>query len=458
MLDIALIRGHPEIVRESQLRRGADPAILELVIERDTAWREIQTTLNGLRQVRNRTTREISEMKGRGDDASLPISRMKAVSAEIRELEQQLGSMAEERDRALMSLPNILDPSVPPGRGGEDNVPVGFHGTARVPREFVPRFREDAGGVMDHVELAAPPLSHADITGMDRFADIPRAAKVAGSRFYYLKNQFVLLDLALQLYGLRFLNDRGFEVIQPPYMLNRQAMEGVTDLAAFQETLYRIEGEDLHLIATAEHPIGAMFMGEIFDHDAFPRKFAGVSPCFRKEAGAHGKDTKGIFRVHQFHKIEQFVFCHPEDSWPFFEELVTNSRDICGELDIPYRVMEICAGDMGSIASRKIDLECWMPASGQFREIVSVSNALDYQARRLNIRFRTPEGNVMVHTLNGTAIATSRMMVAIMENHQEDGIITIPPVLRTYTGFDTIDIREPAGAGTGQDGNGPPGE
>ena len=441
MLDINLIRDHPEIVQASQKRRGEDPQSLDSVLDLDGKWRTALTRINDLRRQRNERTQEISRVKKEGGDASETIKRMKMVSTDIKDLERTVKELQEERDSAIMALPNILDATVPPGETEDDDVPIRFVGTAKVPTIHLEHFHEATGGNMDFHEVQTSPISHTEITDLPAFADIPRAAKVAGARFYYLKNQFVFLDLALQHFGLAYLRERGYEIIQPPYMLNRRAMEGVTDLSAFEETLYKVEGEDLHLIATSEHPLGAMFMDEIFEYDEFPKKFAGISPCFRKEAGAHGKDTKGIFRVHQFNKIEQFIFCHPEESWNFFDELIANAEGIYQELGIPYRVLDICAGDMGAIASKKLDLECWMPSSGRFREIVSISNALDYQARRLNIRFRTPEGNIMVHTLNGTAIATSRTMVAIMENHQEDGVIRIPDALRKYTGFDEIDLR-----------------
>ena len=443
MLDIALIRDHPEIVEESQRRRGEGPETLVRIVDLDARWREALTRINELRHQRNETTREISDLKKKGEDVSVTIGRMKQVSTEIKDLERVVRELQEERDRAMLSLPNILDPSVPPGETEDDDIPIRYWGTARVHTTHLQGFLKQTNGKMAHEEIPVLPVSHSDITYMDQFADIPRAAKVAGARFFYLKNQFVLLDLALQHYALDFLLARGYEIVQPPYMLNRQAMEGVTDLSAFEDTLYKIEEEDLYLIATSEHPLGAMFMGEIFERDEFPKKFAGLSPCFRKEAGAHGKDTKGIFRVHQFNKVEQFIFCHPEDSWTFFHELVKNAEDLYQGLGIPYRVMDICAGDMGAIASKKMDLECWMPASGRFREIVSASHALDYQARRLNIRYRTPEGNVMIHTLNATAVATSRTMVAIMENFQEDGTIVIPEVLRKYTGFHEIPLNTP---------------
>ena len=269
-------------------------------------------------------------------------------------------------------------------------------------------------------------------------ADIERAGKIAGSRFYFLKNRLFKLELALINYGVDFLSQRNFTVMEPPFMINYASMSGATDIETFKESLYKIEGDDLYLIATAEHPLASMLSGEILEESELPLRVSGVSPCFRREAGAHGRDTKGIFRVHQFNKIEQFIYCRPEESWDFFDELVKNSEDIYKSLGLPYRIVNICSGDLGSLAARKYDIEVWYPSQGKFREVVSASNDTDYQARSLNIRYRAKEGNKFVHTLNSTAIATERVLVAIMENFQEDDYIKVPDVLVPYTGFSRI--------------------
>jgi seryl-tRNA synthetase len=226
--------------------------------------------------------------------------------------------------------------------------------------------------------------------------------------------------------------------MEPPFMINYASMSGATDIETFKESLYKIEGDDLYLIATAEHPLASMLSGEILEESELPLRVSGVSPCFRREAGAHGKDTKGIFRVHQFNKIEQFIYCRPEESWDFFSELVTNSEDIYKSLGLPYRIVNICSGDLGSLAAKKYDIEVWYPSQGKFREVVSASNDTDYQARSLNIRYRTKDGNKFVHTLNSTAIATERVLVAIIENYQEEDCIRVPDVLIPYTGFSEI--------------------
>jgi len=270
-------------------------------------------------------------------------------------------------------------------------------------------------------------------------ADIERAGKVAGARFYYLKNQLVLLELALIRFAMDRMVERGFTPVSPPLMIRRAAMEGVTDFAAFEEMIYKVENEDLYLIATAEHPLVAMHMNEILEDSELPKKYVGISPCFRKEAGAHGKDTKGIFRVHNFYKVEQVVISRPEESDKFMEELVGNAEDILQALELPYRVINICSGELGAVAAKKYDVEVWMPAQQKFREVVSCSNCLEYQSRRLRIRIRRKGEKVFAHTLNSTALATTRIMVAIMENFQEEDGIRIPKELVPYTGFDYIE-------------------
>jgi seryl-tRNA synthetase len=272
--------------------------------------------------------------------------------------------------------------------------------------------------------------------------DVEAAGKVAGARFYYIFDEIVELNYALINYALDFLSARGFRLVQPPYMLRREIMEGVIALEDFESMIYKVEGEDLYLIGTAEHPIAGLHAGEILDGRVLPLRYAGVSPCFRKEAGAHGKDTKGIFRVHQFEKVEQFVFCKPEQSWSEHELLIRNAEELYRGLGLPYRVVNICIGELGPVAAKKYDLEVWMPAQERYREVVSCSNCTDYQARRLNIRYREAphvEETRYVHTLNSTAIATERTIVAIIENYQRrDGSVEIPEVLHPYMRGKTI--------------------
>ncbi len=439
MLDIKLLRENPEIVRASQRKRGKEEGIVDRILEYDEKWRVSLRRINELRALRNRRSAEIGRIKKEGGDISEITAEMKRISAEIRELEERAEEYLEKRDALLMSLPNLVHESVPHGEDESDNRVLRFWGKAGVYRKHLDEFLKETEGKMEYDILESKPKSHVDLIEEKELADIARAAKVSSSRFYYLKGKLAKLDMALQIFAMDFMAKKGYLPLIPPYMLRRSAMEGVTDLEAFEEMIYKIESEDLYLIATSEHPLAAMYMDEIIEPDGLPVKYAGISPCFRKEAGAHGKDTKGIFRVHQFNKVEQFVFCKPEDSWKFHEELIRNAEEIFQALEVPYRVMSVCSGELGAVASKKYDLEAWMPAQGKFREMVSASNVLDYQSRRLNIRYRGKGENIFVHTVNSTAIATTRAMVAILENHQkEDGTIEIPQVLVAYTGFETI--------------------
>ena len=439
MLDIKLLRENPDIVKKSQRRRGEDEGIVDEVLRYDGLWRDALKEINELRALRNKKSVEIGRIKKEGGDISQIKEEMREISSRIKELEQNVEDYLSKRDSLLKNIPNLIHDSVPEGEGEDDNVPVRFWGKARVSEEHLPYFKEKTDGRMEYELLDFKPKSHVDLIEERGLADILRASKVSSSRFYYLKGKLAVLDLALQRFALDFMVKKGYVPVLPPYMLRRKAMEGVTDLSAFEEMIYKIEDEDLYMIATSEHPIAAMYMDEILEPDELPIKYAGVSACFRKEAGAHGKDTKGIFRVHQFNKVEQFVFCKPEDSWKFHEELTRNVEEIFQLLEIPYRVVNVCSGELGAVASKKYDLEAWMPVQGKFREMASASNALDYQSRRLNIRYRGKGENIFLHTVNSTAIATTRAMVAIIENHQtEDGRIIIPKALREYTGFDEI--------------------
>ncbi len=439
MLDIRLLRENPDAVRRSQNRRREDPSVVDRVLEYDGMWKEALKRINELRALRNSKSRKIGSIKKEGGDISGITAEMRSISSEIKELETKVDEYLSERDRLLRSIPNLLDDSVPDGEDEDDNLPIRFWGKAGVQPEHIEEFKEASLGKMEYEELEFRPLSHVDLMEEKGLADIARAAKVSSSRFYYLLGKLTILDLALQRFALDHLMKKGYVPVLPPYMLRREAMEGVTDLSAFEDTIYKIEGEDLYMISTSEHPIASMYMNEILEPDMLPIKYAGVSSCFRKEAGAHGKDTKGIFRVHQFNKVEQFVFSKPENSRKIHEELISNAEEIFRALELPYRIVNVCSGDLGAVASKKYDLEAWMPVQGKFREMVSASNVLEYQARRLNIRYRGKGENIFLHTLNSTAIATTRAAVAIMENHQtEDGKVMIPEVLVPYTGFKEI--------------------
>ncbi len=429
MLDIKLIRENPDFVRSNLLKRGTlvNIQMLDELVQTDMEWRENLTKLNELRHQKKLITAEVGALKKAGKEAKEKLEQAKAIDAEIITTEKKVTSEEEHERDLLMRLPNMLHDSVPVGQGDTDNVKLRSWGK-------IPQF---AFPVKNHIDLAL----NLDIV------DVERAGKVAGSRFYYLKNQAVLLDMALMSFAMEEMVKNGYTPIEPPYLMRREAYEGVTALNDFEDVLYKVENEDLYLIATSEHPMAAMLQNEVLTEQQLPLKLAGISTCFRKEAGAHGKDTRGIFRTHQFNKIEQFIFCTPEESWKLHEELLANAESIFQQLELPYRVVNVCTGDIGTVAAKKYDIEAWMPAMNAYREVVSCSNCTDYQARRLNIRYREKEGaptKGVLHTLNSTALATGRTIVALIENNQrEDGTITIPKALRKYMGNKETITRNP---------------
>jgi seryl-tRNA synthetase len=420
MLDIKLIRENPELVKSNLEKRGNPDNLkmLQELIEADKKWRLDLTTLNDLRHNRKVCTLEIATLKKAKQDAQTQVEKAKAIDTEITAMDKEVAQMEQKTREYLMTLPNLLHETVPFGTSDADNVEANKWGT-------IPTF-------------SFTPKSHIDLALNLDIVDIERAGKVAGARFFYFKGLGVLLDYALMNFAMETLTNKGYTLIEPPYLMKREPYEGVTSMGDFADVLYKIEGEDLYLIATSEHPMAAMYMNEVLKQDNLPLKLAGVSACFRKEAGAHGKDTRGIFRTHQFNKIEQFIFCTPEDSWKMHEELAANAEELLQKLEIPYHMVNVCTGDIGTVAAKKYDFEAWMPAQGGYREVISCSNCTDYQARRLGIRYREKEGAAtkgVVHTLNSTAIATGRTIVAILENYQqEDGSILVPKVLRKYMG------------------------
>lgn len=413
MLDPNLLRTHPETVKANLTRRNilGLPQLVDQFLDFDREWRELTQLAEKLRAERNTISRRIAELKKAGQSAAAELQQAASIPKQIAHAEERQRTIAEQRDALLYTIPNMLHHAVPDGKGEGDNATVKLVGKK-------PKF-------------SFPVQSHVDLLEQLNLADLERAAKISGARFWFLRGDLVRLDMALQHYALDFMAKCGFTAVKPPFMMGRKAYEGVTDLGDFANVMYKIEGEDLYLIATSEHPLTAMFMDETLEH--LPIKLAGISSCFRKEAGAHGKDTKGIFRGHQFDKIEQIIICKPEDSWKFHEELLRNAVEFFKSLGLHFRVISICTADIGTIAAKKYDLEVWMPAQQAYREVVSCSNCTDYQARRLKIRYRTPDGNKLVHTLNSTCVATSRALVAILENFQDTkGNIHIPKVLQPY--------------------------
>ena len=417
MLDINIFREHADDIRADHDRRGLPHDAIDEVISLDEQWRKARYDADQLRKARNEAARGIAEAKKSGNSAAAEaiMAEVADIGARIDELAERSDDCLVRRDSLRMSIPNILHVDVPIGEDDQKNTLHSMHG--------------------EKAELGFEPRNHNDLIEMNGWVDQSRGAKVAGSRFYFLQGDLARLEMALQQYGADFLMSRGYTLVQPPLMMNREAYEGVTDLADFETVMYGIEPDKYYLIATSEHPLTAMRMDEIIEPSELPIKLVGVSACFRREVGAHGLSDRGIWRVHQFTKVEQIVICDPDNSWDHHEELLGNAVDMWDSLGLHYRVVNICTGDMGTVAARKYDLEAWLPGAGGYKEVVSCSNCTDYQANRLRMRYRTTEGNEAVHTLNSTAIATSRALVAIMEQNQmEDGRVSVPDVLRSYMG------------------------
>ena len=418
MLDIELFRTNLEKVIESEKKRFKDPSNAEKVLEYDIKWREVLQRLQDLRKQRNDISAQIGGLrkKGENQNAEEAIKKSKEIKTEIDELEKKRTDFFNQREKYRYIVGNILHDSVPIGETEEDNEIVRHVGE-------IPKFE-------------FKPLSHVDLITIIDGADTKKGSEIAGSRFYYLKGDIVHLNLALLKFALDKLSSKNYIPIWTPFFTKHEIMKAAAELADFEDQLYKIEGEDLFMIATSEQTLAAYHYDEIIDPDKLPLKYAGISSCFRREAGSHGKDTLGIFRVHRFEKVEQFIFCKPEDSWKYHEELMANSEEIFKELKLPYRIVNIASGELNDNAAKKYDLEVWFPASETYRELVSCSNCLDYQARKLKIRMGKVGSNQVkeiLHTLNSTAIATSRTICCILENYQqEDNSIAIPKVLQKY--------------------------
>ena len=412
MLDMRMFREHADVLRADHDKRDIPHDNIDSVIRLDEEWRQTRYDSDQLRKKRNEAARGIAAAKKSGDEAA-----SKAIMAEVASIGSEIDALTEkadacllERDSIRMRVPNILHESVPVGEDDQKNTLHSLRG--------------------EKVELKFEAKNHNDLIEQNNWVDLARGAKVAGSRFYFLQGDLARLEMALQQYSAYFLVGRGYTLVQPPLMMNREAYEGVTDLADFETVMYGVEPDKYYLIATSEHPLTAMRMDEIIEPAELPIKQVGISQCFRREVGAHGLSDRGIWRVHQFTKIEQIIICNPDDSWDHHEELLSNAVELWDSLDLHYRIVNICTGDMGTVAAKKYDLEAWLPGAGAYKEVVSCSNCTDYQANRLRMRYRTADGNAAVHTLNSTAVATSRALVAIMEQYQnEDGTVRVPDVL-----------------------------
>lgn len=420
MLDPKLIRDSPDKIRNMLKARNVDFSLDDL-IRLDKERRELIIKTDELRKTRNQISIEISKKKKANEDSSSLIEQMRSVSENLQKLEETQVRAEESYQKLSLTLPNMIHESVPTGKDETANKEIKKWGN-------IPVFDFK---VRDHI----------DLTQSLDLVDLERAAKVSGARFYYLKNQLVKLNQSLIQFALDFLSEKNYTPIQTPYMINKNSMEGAIIAHDFEDVIYKVEGEDLYLIGTSEHAVASMHADEIIEGKSLPLRYAGVSPCFRKEAGAHGRDQKGIFRVHQFEKVEQFVFSRPEESWNEHEKMLAIVEEFYQKIGLPYRVMLLSSGDMGKVSAKTYDLEAWMAGQNNYREIISCSNCLEFQARRLKIRFRdkTNEQPQHLHTLNSTLVATTRTMVAILENFQtKDGHIAIPKVLQKYVGTSTI--------------------
>ncbi|OLC36658.1 MAG: serine--tRNA ligase [Thaumarchaeota archaeon 13_1_40CM_4_38_7] len=420
MLDPKLLRDNPDKIRKMLEARAVDFP-LDQLIKIDKERRDLIIKTDELRKKRNEISLEVARKKKANGDATKLIEQMQSVSEELSKLEGTQIKADELYTKLSLSLPNLIHDSVPIGRDVNANKEI-----KKWEKPPIFDFK-----IRDHIELTQ---------SLD-LVDLERAAKVAGARFYYLKNKLVKLNQSLIQFSLDFLSDKNYTLVQTPYLINRSSMEGAIIAQDFEDVIYKVEGEDLYLIGTSEHAVASMHSDEIIDGKNLPLRYAGISPCFRKEAGAHGRDQKGIFRVHQFDKVEQFIFSRPEESWNEHERLLSLVEEFYQKIELPYRIMLLSSSDLGKVSAKTYDLEAWIAGQNSYREIVSCSNCLDFQARRLKIRFRdrTDEQPQYLHTLNSTLVATTRTMVAIMENFQtKDGHVAVPKVLQKYVGASTI--------------------
>ena len=422
MLDIKLFRENPEIIRESEKKRFRDLKKVDQVIELDNKWREKKKEIDELKRERNQISNDINALKKKDKNANVSKlqERVKTIKELVEHDEQEVINLENERDKIRYTIGNIIDKSVPIGQTDEADEVIRTWG---MPRKF-----------------SFTPKGHADLVELIDGAEIDKAAEVSGARTYYLKNELVFMNFALAQFVLNFLvSEKGFTPYWTPYFLRKEIMRGASELSDLDEQLYQDPNEGVYFIATSEQTLAALHWNEIIEAERLPLKYTGFSACFRREAGAHGRDTKGIFRVHQFDKVEQFIYCNPEDSWRTHEELITNAETVFQRLEIPFWVVSIASGELNDNAAMKYDIEAWFPAQNTYREVVSCSNCTDFQARKLNIRVgRAGAEKEFLHTLNSTAVATSRAICAILENFQEeDGTIKIPKALQSYMGGKT---------------------
>ena len=416
MIDLKILRTEPDRVRETLRRRGSN-LDLDEIVALDASYRELLGDVEALRAAQNRASRHVAATAG--DEREVAIREGRRLSSELKEKESALQDARARVDQALSYIPNLIHPEVPEGLTEDENIVV---------REVGRR-----------LDFDFQPLDHLEIGESLGLIDSERAARVSGSRFAYLMGAAVWLELALVRLAFERLSAEGFTPVIPPVLVRQEALFGTGFFPGDEAQVYKTESDDLYLAGTSEVPLAGIHSGETLSPDELPKRYAGFSTCFRREAGTYGKDTRGIIRVHQFDKVEMFSYCSPESSEEEHQRLVAIEESILQALEIPYRVVEMCAGDLSSANYRRYDLDGWLPGEGRWLELMSCSNCTDYQARRLGVRTKRDGSNVPVHMLNGTAVAVQRTIVALLENHQQpDGSVRIPEALRTYTGFDSI--------------------
>lgn len=431
MLTTKYVRDHINEIEASLKKRKSDYPIAKL-LDLDKTWRQQKTQLQELQSKRNKASIEVADLKKEGKEIKEKVESLSYLREQIDELDKSVSNNEKEIEDLLWNMPNVLDNVVPYGTGEDQNVEIRKWGT---------------------IDAGKKSAGHEEILTKLGLLEIEQASVASGARFYYLKGDLALLEQALIRFGIDEMIKKGYTLIAPPLMLKKEFYKGATALGDFEELLYKVADpkeaaakknyektdDDLFLIGTSEHAIAALHANNVFKSSELPKKYVGISPCFRREAGSHGKDTKGIFRVHHFYKIEQYIFCKPEDSAKYFDELLTNAESVAQKLKFPYRIIEFCTGGIGAVAARKNDLEIYMYGQKKYRELCSCSNCTDWQSVRLDIKYDDKNERNYVHTLNSTLLPTTRTMVAIAENYlNENGTITIPDALVPYMGKKTI--------------------
>ncbi len=419
MIDLKILRDNPDLIRNSQKSRGEDISLVDQLITADNLRRDAIVEFEALRAEQNALSKSVGSAKG--DEKAKLLENAKELAAKVKLADTKRAELEESAKQILLQISNIIDPETPVG--GEEDFKVLEH--IGSPRDFAAEGFEPK----DHVELGK----------ILKAIDTERGAKVAGSRSYYLTGVGALLEFAMVNYAISLAVKAGFTPVIPPVLVKPPAMEGTGFLGQAAENVYHLEEDDVYLVGTSEVPLAAYHMDEILDVESGPIRYAGYSSCFRREAGTYGKDTRGIIRVHQFDKVEMFIFCKPEEAKAEHARLLQWEKDFLNAMEIPYRVIDVASGDLGSSAIRKFDCEAWVPTQGAYREVTSTSNCTEFQARRLNIRYKGEDGTKALATLNGTLVAIPRMIVAVLENHQNaDGSVTVPQALRPFLGMDTL--------------------